>query len=148
MNSITIPALAPSNFSFNDWEERLDPKVYSVPTLNERKLPYPPDNYQRGSTSWGKDPKRGQAIINARDRKRLTVNKAFFLSDVLPLIEAELNPLAWKALASYFEQDRSFYRRGGFVRYVLGDKSAWVHPEMEPDKVEKCKAMGATIENS
>jgi len=138
--------MQPANFSFRDWEERTSADVYSVPALNERKdLPQPPDRYVPGHISWGKDPKRGRAIMRAREQKRLAANTAFFLSDVLPLIEADLNVAAWHDLAQALpDHGAAFYARGGWVRYTLGERASWIHPIEEPEKVAKAIALGAS----
>lgn len=136
----------PANFSFHDWEQRTDAKIYSVPALNERNLPPPPDRYAPGHLSWGKNVDRGLSIQRGRGRKRLEANKAAFLANVLPLIQSELNPAAWKELAQAFD-DRSLYARGGFTRYVLGDKAAWVH-HSESEKLAHVAAIGALAEGA
>jgi len=135
--------MTPANFSFHDWEQRTDPKIYVVPPLNARDLPRPPDNYRPGHLSWGKNPARGRGIQRGRDKRRLAANKAFFLTSVLPAIESELNPAAWHDLGSQFN-DPAFHARGGFVRYELGERAGWLHPELEPEKLARALEMGAT----
>jgi hypothetical protein len=137
--------LAESNFRYDAWENFHDPAFYVLPELN-LNLPKPIDKYTPGQTSWGKDIKRGLAIQRARSAKARVKNGDFFLSDVLPLIKANLNSSAWLELSKVFPNMRvQFLNNGGFVRYVLGERSSLIHPIFEPKKIEQAKAMGATI---
>lgn len=131
----------PANFSFHDWEERTDPRIYSVPALNEMELPRPPDNYRPGHLTMGSNPDRGLAIQRGRGKKRFAANRAFFLENVLPLIADQLNPAAWKDLAGTLN-DPTLYKRGGFTRYSLDTRASWIH-QTETDKIAQVLAMGA-----
>lgn len=137
--------LAESNFRYDAWENFHDPAIYLLPELN-LNLPKPIDKYTPGKTSWGKDINRGLAIQRARSAKARVKNETFFLSDVLPLIQDKLNPSAWLELSRVFPTMRvQFLKNGGFVRYVLSERSSLIHPTFEPEKIEQAKAMGATI---
>lgn len=138
--------MSPANFSFLDWEVRTNATRQAVPELNARELPQPIDTYRPGAISWGKDPKRGRAIQRSRSQKRFESNKAHFLAHVLPLIENELNPRAWRELAQALQMPE-LYARGGWVRYVLGERASWVH-ESETEKIAQCVAMGAKPEGT
>lgn len=135
--------MAPANFSFQDWQDRTDTAIYEVPELNRRNLPSPVDLYRPGHLTWGKDVDRGLAIQRARGRKAAERNRAFFLSHVLPLIAGELNAAGWRDLADQLN-DPEFYRRGGFVRYSLGNRATWIHPAEEPEKIARAIEMGAS----
>ncbi len=108
-------------------------------------IPLAPDRYQRGSVSWGKDPKRGRAIINARSRKKRATNEAFFMAEIYPHLRGNLSPEQSKSLAQSMppEIGAGIYREGGWVRYAMGERASWIHPETEPDKVRQALELGA-----
>jgi hypothetical protein len=136
-----------ANFDFKVWEEREDdPEHFLVPELNIG-LPKAPDIYRMGQVSFGKDPKRGRAIMRSRMAKRLATNSKFFFSEIFPLISEKLNWKAWKNLAFQFpEREREFMQRGGFVRYALGERASWIHPIHEPELIKKAIEIGAKPE--
>lgn len=132
------------NFSYSAWQNKSELRYMDVPPLN-LNLPDAPDNYTPGHLSWGKDPKRGRAIQIAREKKRMENNAVFFFEKVLPLIEGRLNAGAWLDLAIHHpERKDELMKRGGFIKYSLGERYSWIHPRFEKDKIEQAKNMGAT----
>ena len=133
-------SIGDASFIFEDWESG------RVGSAFGHKIPGPSDRYSPGPTAWGKDPRRGNAIRASRTRRRMKSNSAQFIADVLPIIGGHFSPADWLALSrSIPENKMEFLSRGGFVVYGLGEKRAIVHPMLEPEKVEQCRAMGATV---
>lgn len=83
--------------------------------------------------------------LRTRNKNIRVKMETFFRETVLPVIAERLNPLDWKDLAGAF-QDDSFYVRGGYVKWTLGDRWQWIHPELEPELTKRARDAGATIQ--
>ena len=134
-----------SNFNYRDWQagERSD-----YP-LNARCLRHP---YKFRALKCGirKDGRPGQSFETTR-KQTATRNaaiagqvQAFFFEKVLPLIEADLNPMAWRNIATSTARPE-LNARGGFTLYKMEDgtnRATWIH-HSETDLITRALSMGA-----
>lgn len=126
------------NFDYSDWEDQRETEGLTAEAI--RRFP-PPDAYRWRGGSFarkdgrGIDQNRSQAIRRSREKKRMETNRAYFEQSVLPAIGDRLNAAVWK--------DLGYPARGGFVLYRLGDRQQWIHPQFEPELIERAKGIGA-----
>ena len=137
------------NFSYRAWEQG---DKDGEPEEHRRRITeFPPrsDSYRQGQTAWGKDPKRGRAIMRGRERRRMRTNWHFFLLHVLPVIREWLNPQAWHEIGmdapqgTKIHQRDWFFQQGGWELIDLGPRigSYWAHPLCTPYRHSILKAL-------
>lgn len=127
-----IPKSEIEAFHIHDW---LGGETY-------KGIPRRVDSYQPGHISWGKDPKRGHAIQNARSKKQRTANSEYFNSEVLPKIIDQLSPKQLFEIAQETGSEIAL-KKSGYQLWRKGDKQQWI---AKGDALEQqAKDIGASV---
>lgn len=107
---------------------------------NQFPLPEPCRGYR---PSWGNYSEAAKKAAATRNHKRHLKNKETFRTEILPIIEARLDPESLLSAGLDFDRP-DLLKRSGFRKWVLGERHSWIFPG-DP-KEEKAREMGATVE--